>query len=471
MKLTRNDIDYILYEATRRILSEISVSDAYNRFYSDIEQDVYSKVINTIQGGKTDILEPSTKWVLKLVKNKSPRVVEDLYKLRNEDGTGYLDIFERLKKRQMISGPESDLNQYRTIAGLGAFISRFDIDTVMARTKEEMSKAVHKGADDIEVPYEDERFKVVIPKTYEASCYWGQNTEWCTATRSDRRMYDHYTKQGPLYINIDKLTGKKYQFHFPSKQFMDVGDNEIVSPVLTQIGGTKGLLDFYKSILGAEDFMNMNYDSLGDGVWLDALGYRLLKADGTIIPLEEKYSEMYDFYNGIAHVEKYDEQGKRKISYINTDGKRITDQWFDLGGEFTKGWTWIGIGDGYERSLNMLNRNGEYVSDVWFERLPRYNYDEAVIEKDEILFRLLNDGTKISWDKTFTFKDFEKYKTHLYELLEQEVNKAVVPYREGESFETTKVRTEIISRLGQSLGFTKPSQAWREIQNRKGSLG
>ena len=38
MKLTQNDLKYIIHESTKRVLNEISIRDAYTRFYQDIPE-------------------------------------------------------------------------------------------------------------------------------------------------------------------------------------------------------------------------------------------------------------------------------------------------------------------------------------------------------------------------------------------------------------------------------------------------
>lgn len=54
-----------------------------------------------------------------------------------------------------------------------------------------------------------------------------------------------YSKQGPLYINIRKFDGAKFQFHFESDQFMDVDDDPVS---LKEIGLSEGIIDFYTKI-------------------------------------------------------------------------------------------------------------------------------------------------------------------------------------------------------------------------------
>jgi hypothetical protein len=81
-------------------------------------------------------------------------------------------------------------------------------------------------------------------------------SNWCTAEPNEGyNMFDRYIKDGPLYVlisNTDTTTGdrtglplKRYQFHFPSNQFMDRLDKSIdVSDFLTSEG--QELKDYFK---------------------------------------------------------------------------------------------------------------------------------------------------------------------------------------------------------------------------------
>lgn len=71
-------------------------------------------------------------------------------------------------------------------------------------------------------------FKVIIPKTEEASCLYGSGTRWCTAAR-DNNVFDQYNKQGNLYIIMANLGGRqrKFQLHVEGDQFMDERDQSV----------------------------------------------------------------------------------------------------------------------------------------------------------------------------------------------------------------------------------------------------
>jgi hypothetical protein len=91
----------------------------------------------------------------------------------------------------------------------------------------------------------------------EAACFYGgnnQETRWCTSAPG-ASWFDRYIKDGPLYVvynpndtDIAPTTGlpkKRYQFHFPSNQFMDKDDRQ---QDLVQLlnGPMSELKDFFK---------------------------------------------------------------------------------------------------------------------------------------------------------------------------------------------------------------------------------
>ena len=328
--LSLNDMQYIINEASKMVLNEITVKDAYARFYKDIPTNHYESIISVIQTGGDDfndgmVLSPESKWALAIYRKNPQQFLEDFYKLRNENGDGYLDIFVRAKERRIISGTEADLNQYKSIAELGHFVNSLDYERIMGRTKGEQSNAINAAADQADFPYEDEVWKVVIPHTYEASCYWGNGTEWCTATRETSKWYYRYTNDGPLYILINKESNDKFQFHFPSGQFMNEEDYEIDDPVLDTIRATEGLENFFKKA-EPENFFSLFYQKLCKTpvLYLKCTdeGEYLLNDEGSEIagPFDSIMGYNYGFN---AKVEK-----DSYYNFINTRGEVILDEWF-----------------------------------------------------------------------------------------------------------------------------------------------
>ena len=101
-----------------------------------------------------------------------------------------------------------------------------------------------KAKADLEKVYEDDEWVVYVPHSHAAARRGGEGTRWCTASENDY-YYNMYSKQGPLYINIRKSDGAKFQFHFETGQFMDANDDPIR---LNKIGLSEGIGGFYNKI-------------------------------------------------------------------------------------------------------------------------------------------------------------------------------------------------------------------------------
>jgi len=85
------------------------------------------------------------------------------------------------------------------------------------------------------VLYNGPEGQFVIPLTVKGSQALqdvGKETEWCTADSRATTWFDSYAKEGPLYVWISRDSGKKFQFHFPSGQYMDQLDSRLSSAVL-----------------------------------------------------------------------------------------------------------------------------------------------------------------------------------------------------------------------------------------------
>ena len=96
--------------------------------------------------------------------------------------------------------------------------------------------------------YEDNEWLIIVPKTREAAIYYGKGTKWCTASTRGYNYFERYNNEGRLYININKNTGDKYQFHFESNSFMDAEDKPITGIIAEEIGLSSGAEQFYASL-------------------------------------------------------------------------------------------------------------------------------------------------------------------------------------------------------------------------------
>jgi hypothetical protein len=165
------------------------------------------------------------------VKQSKATFMEDLYKVTDD-----LKKFDKFKHK--IKG-EKDINKMNTDQLYDA-VKDFDI-TLASTTKAERKAApVHPGA---KLVYDGDEWRVIEIRDKgtvgkEAACFYGGNnkeTRWCTSAPG-LQWFDRYIKDGPLYVvfnpndtRVAEETGlpvERYQFHFPSNQFMDKDDRQ-----------------------------------------------------------------------------------------------------------------------------------------------------------------------------------------------------------------------------------------------------
>ena len=161
------------------------------------------------------------------------RFMEDLYKVTED-----LKKFHRFKNRLPVE--LRDINKL-SVDDLYDAVKDFDLTMATTTKAERKNLAVHPGA---ESGFEGETWKVVKiedkgDKGREAACFYGgnqQETRWCTSAPG-LNWFDRYIKDGPLYVvynpndtRVAPSTGlpvDRYQFHFPSNQFMDKDDRSV----------------------------------------------------------------------------------------------------------------------------------------------------------------------------------------------------------------------------------------------------
>jgi hypothetical protein len=159
--------------------------------------------------------------------------LEDLYKVTDD-----LKKFERFKGR--LPKEMRDINKL-TPDQLYDAVKDFDLTLATTTKAERKSAPVHPGA---KLVFDGPNWRVVEIEDKgqvgkEAACFYGGNnveTRWCTSAPG-ASWFERYIKDGPLYViikNDDTKLGQKsglpatrYQFHFPSNQFMDVADHSI----------------------------------------------------------------------------------------------------------------------------------------------------------------------------------------------------------------------------------------------------
>jgi hypothetical protein len=177
--------------------------------------------------------------------------MEDLYKVTDD-----LAKFERFKNK--LPQDMRDINKL-TPSLLYDAVKDFDLTLATTTKSERKSAPVHPGS---KLLFDGPTWRVIEIKDKgevgkEAACFYGGNqkeTRWCTSAPG-LSYFDRYIKDGPLYVvyksgdtDVAPETGlpkERYQFHFPSNQFMDKDDRSI-DLVKYLNGPMSELKDFFK---------------------------------------------------------------------------------------------------------------------------------------------------------------------------------------------------------------------------------
>ena len=129
------------------------------------------------------------------------------YGLETEQVLPLIQNFHRLAEKNLIKNKDIYSKEYATSQGSN-YVDLSNVYAVVEKaTEEELSKEqdkVLKGQRDI--IYDGPRWRVVVPKSHEASCAYGSGTKWCTTSRRDDSNYKQYTTDAVLFYLIDKST-------------------------------------------------------------------------------------------------------------------------------------------------------------------------------------------------------------------------------------------------------------------------
>ena len=231
-KLSKKEfVDLVLADPTTR-LNNVDIETATPEELGKIKAGSYVPwLVKHYLIPKTET-NPGDYTYEKDVKRAKEVFMEDLYKVTDD-----LKKFDRFKGR--LPKEMRDINKL-TPDQLYDAVKDFDLTLATTTKAERKSAPVHPGA---KLVYDGENWRVVEIEDKgavgkEAACFYGgnnQETRWCTSAPG-ASWFDRYIKDGPLYVifnpndtDVSPMTGLpkvRYQFHFPSNQFMDKDDRQ-----------------------------------------------------------------------------------------------------------------------------------------------------------------------------------------------------------------------------------------------------
>lgn len=215
------DFHFLLEE----LLTELSADEIYQKYYNKIPYDVFFDIVSAdpqtqSEGARITRMGKYAKLLISLYQKGGMRI-EDTDKAR--------EYLEHVYEHKVAL----DVNKIKELGDLYNIIKGYIAQD--AKTFQEVINVLSK--DEYQVLYNGKEWDIYKPLTEKAACYLGVNTEWCTTWgpyslnkryRDRGNHFEYHHKKGPLFILIKKNDPEyKFQFHFETKQFMDIKDRKI----------------------------------------------------------------------------------------------------------------------------------------------------------------------------------------------------------------------------------------------------
>jgi hypothetical protein len=159
----------------------------------------------------------------------------------NNDMLLTIKEFIRLMDKKQIEN--NDVTSYSTIDDLRSAIT---LASIKELTKELEGQVIKE--------YEDDKWLVVRPLTFQASAKYGASTRWCTTYQKEKQYFEKYWQYGILVYFINKVTGYKFAGYRSLKDgdelsfwnaednrvdYLNVDADDYLFPIVRRILGSK----------------------------------------------------------------------------------------------------------------------------------------------------------------------------------------------------------------------------------------
>jgi hypothetical protein len=223
------------------------IETIYQKYYQDIDYDNFHKIVEADPTQKKGLMGKYGKWLLRLHKKNNLKL-EDLYK-----ATKYLNLFHKFKFKI-----KKDINQINSLQELFNIVKEYDYEEQEITNEDEQ-----KFMGQFKEVFKNDKYRIIVPLTFEASKYFGRGTEWCTTHENE---FNHYTNkqninnldENCLYILYTEDLDKRLQFHFSYRQFMDISD--IPLEISGFFNENEDIMNFFNSLFDLDIYVKSPED-------------------------------------------------------------------------------------------------------------------------------------------------------------------------------------------------------------------
>lgn len=243
-KMTVDEYNALVAADPTTRLNNVDLATAQKQDFEKIKAGKYVQwLIKSFLSVVPDDYEKGDPGYDRALKVAKDRFMEDLYKVTTD-----LTKFEKFKSK--IPQEARDINKL-TPHQLYDLTKDFSLEKTKASAEEKKEASqtyAHPGG---KVAFRGPKWTVIEISDQselgrDAACFYGGNheyskrgeTNWCTSSPGYDSHFKRYIKDGPLYVviptnyegkrgEVSGLPATRYQFHFPSNQFMDPDDRQI----------------------------------------------------------------------------------------------------------------------------------------------------------------------------------------------------------------------------------------------------
>ena len=164
------------------------------------------RIIPLIAGDKGGLTMSQQDAIRENLGSVVPWFHQNYEKINSEDVWRAKEVFDQRFGKDIdvenIKKSPRDINLYDNVGFLMELIKVVDD----RKTEGEIEREAKSQSEKL---YEDDEVLVVKPKSHAASCYYGANTKWCTATKDNSGYFQRYSVNGNLYYFINKKNNNK----------------------------------------------------------------------------------------------------------------------------------------------------------------------------------------------------------------------------------------------------------------------
>lgn len=413
--------------------------DDVRKFYPNIKDTDFDRIIRLDPTFRSDRDKVGTygKWLLNLFQKG---------KLDNEGHVrDLLTRFEEVKNQLK----NKDIMKYKSLEEVDEMLDNDDsYKDLSARQKlRQTQNAVRKTNidEDASLVFEDSNWEVWVPHTYEASCKLGQGSTWCTASTSSDYYYRMYKNQygGEYYININKRTKEKYQFHFESHQFMDMNDYSIDLEEFMNEPGNSGLSEFYLPIVNAVLDRELSDNNGGEYKFSES---QMIDIYTKCTDFREDlikhlfWGEGLDFWGATDYVDMDIARGEISKENLKEIERIVRAEW-DEDDEFS-----FDIDEVEDDDINDAIR----VSYGFAEDIGSENecIEDFIKSKEDLIYELHKNGYKAHWneDNSLSVSIIRNAEDSPYLLIMRDPN---------------EIDDEVVDAIGDAIEFDEPHYGWQ----------